>query len=1004
MKAKYKVLHLEDVQSDAELAARELRKSIEIDHLVIDSEKSYLLALEQFRPDVILCDHSLPSFNSLEALKIVKRKKLHIPFILITSRMSEPAVAGVVKEGADGYILKDQLRRLPHAVLKAIEKYGHEKERKMQVDEAHQEEPIATKDSMELSTKLLLATQVAGIGIWAYCFQKCKFEADDVLLSFYGITTSEFDGSYEQWMQFIHQDDRNRVHQEFQNALATTEGFNTVFRIVWQDQSVHVIKAVAIVMNDAQGCPDRLIGTNQDITDRKESEIVVLENEAKYRSIFDNSLDAILLTVTDSNVLAANPAACAIFKMTEEEICKKGRFGIVDVTDPRLHDLLRERRRTGKAKGEITFVRGDGSKFPGEVSSLVFTDAQGALRTSMVIRDISERKKAEEKQLLTSQSLQQALGELNKIMDSSIDVICSTDAEGRFINVSAAAETVWGYKPEELIGKKYIELTLEEDKASTFLVAKKILSGIPVTMFENRFIHKNGNVVPLLWSARWDEKEKLMFSIAKDATEKKAMEKALENERLRYYEAFHQAPSAIAILKGADHRFELVNPYYMQLTGKKDIIGKTAKEVVPELEDQGFFKLLDRVFYSGKCFTAKEMLVKFDRNNAGRLEDCYINFIYQPYRNNRGDVEGIFFFANDVTEQVVSRKKIEASEKQFRQIVETAQEGIWMLDEKNETRLVNAKMCRILGYSEAEMMGKPPHFFVKQKGKKPGQNMFSTGINTAIDMYEDQFVTKSGSVVWVHLSTNPIVDDNGNYKGALAMVTDVTERKRLEEKIVRQKVQQQKEITKAALQVQENERNFLGSELHDNINQILTAVKLHLKHYLENPDENLEIITNSHTYLEMAIEEIRKLSQRLVTHRFDEDSFTEAIRFLIKGLSIEKIVAFNVADLNEEAIHENIKLTVFRIVQEQLNNVSKYAKATRVTITISNNTKEVILHICDNGVGFNTKAKRAGVGLTNIYNRVESYNGTIDIKSAPGQGCKLHLRIPLVQPLSFLNN
>jgi PAS domain S-box-containing protein len=393
-----------------------------------------------------------------------------------------------------------------------------------------------------------------------------------------------------------------------------------------------------------------------------------------------------------------------------------------------------------------------------------------------------------------------------------------------------------------------------------------------------------------------------------------------------------------------------------------------------------------------------------DRNNDGRLEDRYINFIYQPYKNNKGDVEGIFFFANDVTEQVVSRKKIEVSEKQFRQIVETAQEGIWMLDEKNLTQFVNAKMCRIMGYSEEEMIGKPPHFFVKQIGKRPGQEMFSTGMNTTIDMYEDQLVTKSGAVVWAHLSTNPIVDDNGNYKGALAMVTDVTVRKRLEEKIVRQKVQQQKEITKAALQVQEKERNFLGSELHDNINQILTAVKLHLKHYLESPDAAKEIITSSHAYLEMAIEEIRKLSQKLVTHRFDEDSFTEAIRFLIKGLSIEKIVVLNVAKLNEGAIHENIKLTVFRIVQEQLNNISKYANATQVTITISNDTKEVCLNICDNGIGFNTKEKRAGVGLTNIYNRAESYNGTVEIKSAPGQGCNLQLRIPLNQPLSLLHD
>lgn len=999
----YKILHLEDVHSDAELAARELRKTIDFDHLVIDSETAYINALEQYCPDVILCDHSLPSFNSLEALKIVKRKKLQIPFILITATMSEEVAAGVIRQGADDYILKDRLKRLPHAVINAIQKYRHEKERRALIDETYLKEALVAEKLRELTTKLLLAKQAGGIGVWEYDFQNHRFLADDLLLSLYGFTASDFDGTYEEWREIIHPDDRERVHLQFQKTLTGNENFDSIFRIVHHDRSVRFIKAMAIVEKGPDGQPVRLIGTNQDITSIKEAESVLLENEAKYRSIFENSLDAILLTVADGYILAANPAACSIFRMTEKEICDKGRFGIVDVTDPRLHVLLEERRRTGKAKGEITFVRGEESKFLGEVSSVVFTDANGALRTSMVIRDISERKEAEEKQLSTSQSLQQALGELKTIMDSSIDVICSTDIEGRFVSVSAAAEAVWGYKPEELIGKNYIDLTLDEDKIASHEAARKIVSGINVTMFENRFIHKNGNIVPLIWSAKWNDKEQLMFSVAKDASEKKAMEKALENERLRYHEVFQHAPSAIAILRGANQRFEMVNTLYMKLVGKQDIVGKTAREVVPELESQGFLSLLDEVYRSGQGFSGNEVLAKIDRNNNGQLEDRYVNFIFEPYVNDRNQVEGIFFFGNDVTEQVESRRKIEASEKQFRQIVETAQEGIWMLDENNLTRLVNAKMCEILGYSEQEMMGKPPHLFFKQRRKRPDQRGFGTGFS-AFDTYEDQFVTKSGAIVCVHLSTNPILNEEGHFMGALAMVMDVTERKRLEEKIVRQKVQQQKEITKAALQVQEKERNFLGSELHDNINQILTAVKLHLKHYLDNPEVSIEIIQNSHTHLELAIEEIRKLSQTLVTHRFDEDSFIEAIRFVINGLSIAHMVKFDVAGMDETAIHESIKLTLFRIVQEQLNNIGKYAKATKINIAIANDKKEVRLQIVDNGIGFNIKEKRAGVGLTNIFNRVESFNGCVEIKSAPGQGCNLQLSIPLNQPLSISCN
>ena len=87
------------------------------------------------------------------------------------------------------------------------------------------------------------------------------------------------------------------------------------------------------------------------------------------------------------------------------------------------------------------------------------------------------------------------------------------------------------------------------------------------------------------------------------------------------------------------------------------------------------------------------MMVKFDPDGNGEFIEKYLNFIYQAHRNEEGVVDGIFFFANDVTEQVLSRKKIELSEIKYRQIVETAQEGMWLIDDKNKTTFVNAKMC-----------------------------------------------------------------------------------------------------------------------------------------------------------------------------------------------------------------------------------------------------------------------------------------------------------------------
>jgi PAS domain S-box-containing protein len=119
------------------------------------------------------------------------------------------------------------------------------------------------------------------------------------------------------------------------------------------------------------------------------------ESNERFRMIFEHSIDAIMLTRTDGTILAANPEACRVFGMSEAEICRAGRAGLVDAQDMRAIPLLEERKRTGRCRGEITMIRGDGSRFPAEIASAVFIDFEGVQKTSLVIRDVTERKKLE---------------------------------------------------------------------------------------------------------------------------------------------------------------------------------------------------------------------------------------------------------------------------------------------------------------------------------------------------------------------------------------------------------------------------------------------------------------------------------------------------------------------------------------------------------------------------------------------------------------------------------
>lgn len=118
-------------------------------------------------------------------------------------------------------------------------------------------------------------------------------------------------------------------------------------------------------------------------------------SEYFYRSVFEHSMEAVFFTAPDGSIFAANPAACELLGRTEEEICRVGRAGVVDSSSPQLGSLLDERARTGKARGELIFLRGNGTRFSAEVSSAIFLDEGGQERTVLIVRDLTERKQAQ---------------------------------------------------------------------------------------------------------------------------------------------------------------------------------------------------------------------------------------------------------------------------------------------------------------------------------------------------------------------------------------------------------------------------------------------------------------------------------------------------------------------------------------------------------------------------------------------------------------------------------
>ena len=130
-------------------------------------------------------------------------------------------------------------------------------------------------------------------------------------------------------------------------------------------------------------------------------------------------------------------------------------------------------------------------------------------------------------------------------------------------------------------------------------------------------------------------------------------------ERQRLYEVFMQAPAAITVLEGREHVFAVVNPLYRELIGGRDVLGKSIRDALPELEGQGIYELLDRVFSSGEPFSARELRIQIDRSGRGILDDVLVDFVYQPLTDASGQTFGIMVHAVETTEQVLARRHAE---------------------------------------------------------------------------------------------------------------------------------------------------------------------------------------------------------------------------------------------------------------------------------------------------------------------------------------------------------
>ena len=221
------------------------------------------------------------------------------------------------------------------------------------------------------------------------------------------------------------------------------------------------------------------------------------------------------------------------------------------------------------------------------------------------------------------------------------------------------------------------------------------------------------------------------------------------------------------------------------------------------------------------------------------------------------------------------------------------------------------------------------------------------------------------------------------------------ERRRLEIELMRQEWNKKKMLAQAAVDAQEKERADIGKELHDNISQMLTSTKLFLDILKTKTDE--ELVDRSIKNINAIIQEVRSLSRSLVPSSISDLGLIASMTDLFENIRATNVleVEFYPDNETDKLLSPNSKLTLYRIVQEQINNIIKHAQAKQVFVELFPEDDHIELIIADDGIGFDPETIKKGMGLKNMRSRAELLSGKIDISSMPGKGSKIKVVLPI---------
>jgi PAS domain S-box-containing protein len=574
------------------------------------------------------------------------------------------------------------------------------------------------------------------------------------------------------------------------------------------------------------------------------------------------------------------------------------------------------------------------------------------------------------------------------LTNASFEGVAITE-NGRVVDANELMLTMFGYEWDEMIGREVIELVAPESRP---IVAESIREGREEN-YEHWLLRKDGS------SFIAEARAKMMrvgnrtvrMTALRDITGRKKVEQALRESEEKFSKAFRNSPDVMSITDMETGKYLEVNDAHEKAFGYKreEVIGHSSFElgIIPAspARDAVVRLLKER----GRIINEELQAVTRDGRTLTMLHSAELIEL--------GGRQCVLRVSHDITDRKRAEEALRESEQRFRSYFELASVGFAITSREMRIMAVNDEYTRILGYSREELLKKTWAELTYPEDMKANEALFEQTVAGKLDAYtlNKRLVRKDGRVINTTISARCVRRPDGSPDYFVSLLLDITER----EQAIEREQRARAEYTLQLIASQEAERERIAGELHDSLGQSLSLIKNHAqlvllqKKLAEDTRKEVKIISETTT---AAIAEMRRISQDLHPYQLDHLGLTGALNALIENVGNSGGMAFEAKfDMVDDVFSRDAAASLYRIVQEGVNNILKHSQAKTCRITLERDVHEVGLAIEDDGVGFNPDEEGKGMGLKNIAERARIIGGRLKVNSTPGKGTRLEIIIPI---------